>query len=181
MSTTGRSLPDLTIFMSPMTHIWAAARPQSFSLRFDAGVGRCICAPSTQNVSLSGGTSSCSPLANTTNKMWFWSALLFSPGLASLQTLQRRLLKLISTFWTVLRVCFTSALRMLLWSTWTKIRLKRVFAFLHDIAIIQYTLLDVDVAIVLFVHGSNSQIKAPAAVSAAILIWSQVPGNYWQK
>ena len=135
--------------------------------------------PSTQNVSLSGRTSSCSPLANTAMKMCFSSALPSSTGLASSATLQRCLLKWISTLWTVPLVFISSALRMLLLSTWTKIRLQRVFALFHgtgrqplndvDVPISLVTLIDVDVAIILFMHCSNN------------FNLSQIPCNYWQK
>ena len=104
-------------------------RDQNELLFCDAGVGRCICAPSTQNVSLSGRASSCSPLANTAIKMSFCSALPSSTGLASSATLQGCLLKLISALWTVLLVFISSALRMLLLPTWTKISFKHFFAF----------------------------------------------------
>ena len=80
---------------------------------------------------------------------------------------------------------------MLLLSTWTKIICSRVCTFVQytwrrplinvDVAIVLFTLIEVDVAIILFINCSNSQIKAPAAASAAILILSQIPCNYWQK
>ena len=93
--------------------------------------------------------------------------------------------------WTVLLVFISSALRMLLLSTWTKIRLKRVFAFFHgtgrrplidvDVPILLVTLIEVEFAIILFMHCSNSQFKTPASASAAILILSQIPCNPGQK
>ena len=146
-STTGRSLPDSYALSDRCKRRWLdvdqrafTARPDTYyetndaflsgdtspsvsSLCCDTGVYLCmVYRSSTQNVSLSGGTSSCSSLANTAIKICFWSALLFSTGLASSATLQRCRLYLISAFWTVLLVFVSSALRMLLLLTWTKIK-----------------------------------------------------------
>ena len=133
--------------------------PLVSSLCCDTGVGKCIWVWWTRPAPK---MSACSSLATTAIKIWFWSALLLSTGLTSSATLQRCLLKLLSAFWTVLRVFVSSALRMLLWSTWTTIRPKRVCAFFHDswrrplinvnYAITLFILIDVDVAIILFIN-----------------------------
>ena len=71
--------------------------------------------------------------------------------------------------WTVLRAFVSPALRMLLLSTWTKIGLKRVCTFFHgtwrrplidvDVVITLFTLIDVNVAIILFIHCSTHKLK----------------------